>query len=89
MRCLETVLRDVEREVDIPATILLPDDPRPQTFVSTALVTAMCGLLDEIETRAEGEGDEDLADLCRVRFEIMVAHGLVLSFEAPTSDAVH
>ena len=85
-RCLETVLRDVERQVDIPASIVLPDDPSPQTFVSTALVAALMALLDCIEATTEDEATEDLS---RCRFGIMAEHGLELTFHAPGSDEVH
>ncbi len=89
-RFLQIAYHDAKRGVEVPATILLPDDISPPPFfISSALVTALFKLLDTIEELADDQGDEALADLCRERFEIMVAHGLELSFEAPTSDAVH
>ena len=89
-RYLEIAYHDAERNVEVPATILLPDDiVPPPIFVSSALVTALFKLLDAIETEATDHGDEELADMCRVRFDIMVAGGLEVSFEAPTSDEVH
>ncbi len=85
--CLEMVLRD-ERGVDIPATIMLPDDrgSQPEIFISSRLVTDLFQLLDFIERNTD---DEVAADHCRRRFSIMIAHGLDLEFSGPTSQGVH
>ncbi len=89
-RVLQIAYHDAVRGVEVPATILLPDEiVPPPIFVSSGLVTALFKLLDAIETTSTDHGDEEVADMCRVRFEIMVAAGLELSFEAPTSDEVH
>ena len=87
-QCVEVVFHDAERNVDMPATILLPDDrgSQPQVFVSAQLVSELFKLLNLIELETE---DEEIALLCRERFGIAVEHGLVLEFPVPSSDEVH
>ena len=87
-RYFETVFHDVDRNVDVPATILLPDDSNSQPLIllSAQLVTALFSLLDLIETQTD---DEETALLCQQRLAIAVEHGLTVEFGEIVSNRVH